>query len=372
MSYYIIPKVHYSIEISPNAYITKKEISPCISHTFINYFYSKKKDIQLLCNNIENMTFDKIIENVNTHEYIFSKVPGSNYSVSKLKPKSILFYDLFELIQNINLLDTFKCDILNSLIIGNNYEDSLECLEMLRENYTNDKFFCYYEYNTELQNWIKNNRFNFIIYEINNIKHEEDKNINDYIIKMIETIIIIISNLIEGGIVIIKIENLFYKPILDIIYLFTSLFEKTYIIKPTTSCIINFDKYIILKNYIVKNNNHLLINNYNNILKDFLSNCKSDAQLQIKNIINSDLPYYFLNKIDDINLIIGQQQLELMEQIINILLCKNKEDKLENLKKYNIQKCVQWCEKFKIPCNKFSDKINIFLPVKDSTTNIHN
>jgi len=31
------------------------------------------------------------------------------------------------------------------------------------------------------------------------------------------------------------------------------------------------------------------------------------------------------------------------------------------LKKSNIQKCIQWCDKFKIPYNKFTDKVNIFL-----------
>jgi hypothetical protein len=364
MSYYIIPKVHHSIEINPT--FKNNTIFPCISQTFINYYNSKKLEIENLCNNnLEEYSFNNLLQYVNTHEYIFSKVPGSNYSVSKLKPKSILFYDLFEIIQNINLLDSFNCDILNSLIIGNNYEDSLECLEMLRENYNSDKFFCYYEYNTELHNWIKNNRFNFIIYEINNI----DNNINNYVIKLIETLIIIMTNLIENGIVIIKIENLFYKPILDLIYLFSSLFDKTYIIKPTTSNISNFDKYIILKNYIVKRNHNSLINNYNTILKDFLINYKKDENLYITNILHFDLPYYFLNKIDDINLIIGQQQLELFEQILNILLSKHKEDKIETLKKNNIQKCVQWCDKFKIPCNKFSDKINIFLPIKEIVEN---
>lgn len=363
MSYYIIPKVHHSISISPT--VTVDEIIPCISQTFINYYNSKKQDIELLCKNNRDYSYDNIIQYVNPHEYIFTKVPGSNFSVSKLKPKSILFYDLFEIIQNINLLDIFKADILNSLIIGKNYEDSLECLEMMRENYNNDKFFCYYEYNTDLHNWIKNNKFNFIIYEINNID-----NINNYIIKFIETVIIITSNLIENGIVIIKIENIFYKPILDIIYLFSSLFEKTYIIKPSTNCISNSDKYIILKNFTIKKNENMLMNNYNTILKNFLDIFSKKPEtnsnnLHIKNIINTDLPYYFLNKIDDINLIIGQQQLELFEQVINILLSKNKDDKIESLKKYNIQKCVQWCEKFKIPCNKFSDKINIFLPVKE-------
>jgi hypothetical protein len=357
MSYYLIPKVHHSISINPST--TENEIIPCISQTFINYYNSKKHDIELLCNSNHDYSYENIIQYVNTHEYIFTKVPGSNFSVSKLKPKSILFYDLFEIIQNINLIDIFKEDILNSLIIGKNYEDSLECLEMMRENYNNDKFFCYYEYNTDLHNWIKNNKFNFIIHEINNID-----NINSYIVKFIETVIIITSNLIENGIVIIKIENIFYKPILDIIYLFSSLFEKTYIIKPSTNCISNLDKYIILKNFIIKKNDNIL-NNYTTILKNFLKYYQVNGNLHIKNIINNDLPYYFLNKIDDINLIIGQQQLELFEQVINILLSKNKEDKIESLKKYNIQKCVQWCEKFKIPCNKFSDKINIFLPVKE-------
>jgi len=33
------------------------------------------------------------------------------------------------------------------------------------------------------------------------------------------------------------------------------------------------------------------------------------------------------------------------------------------MKKCNIQKSVSWCEKLKIPCNKFSEKTNIFLPI---------
>ena len=36
---------------------------------------------------------------------------------------------------------------------------------------------------------------------------------------------------------------------------------------------------------------------------------------------------------------------------------------LQAMKKCNIQKSVSWCEKLKIPCNKFSEKTNIFLPI---------
>ena len=63
------------------------------------------------------------------------------------------------------------------------------------------------------------------------------------------------------------------------------------------------------------------------------------------------------------NITIGQQQLEALNQIIGILKNKNKYDKIETIKKSNIQKSVNWCEKYKIPCNKFTEKINIFLPI---------
>jgi hypothetical protein len=78
---------------------------------------------------------------------------------------------------------------------------------------------------------------------------------------------------------------------------------------------------------------------------------------------NNVIDYYFKSKIDDLNIIIGQQQLEALDQIITIYKNKNKNDKIENIKKNNIQKSVLWCEKYKIPCNKFSEKINIFLPI---------
>jgi hypothetical protein len=83
----------------------------------------------------------------------------------------------------------------------------------------------------------------------------------------------------------------------------------------------------------------------------------------IGSILDFDIPNFFLTKMGDMNIIIGQQQLESLDMVINILKNKNKEDKIETIKKSNIQKSVVWCEKYKIPCNRFSEKINIFLPI---------
>ena len=357
MNYYTLPKINNKIKIDPT--ITSSIIKPYISQTLINYYNKLIEEI----NNLENVNknYNDIVKMVNPYHYIFSKVPGSNYSVSKIKTKSIMFYELFEIFQTTNLLDSFKVDIISSLIVGVNYEDSLECLEMLRENYNIDKFFCFYEYISKLHNnCIEKTKFNFIIYELNNY----DNN-NQYVVNLIELFIIIINQLKENGIIVLKINNLFYKPILEVIYLLNSFFEKTLVIKPNTSDITSFDKYIVFQKFRMNHHDFDLFHNYNKILNEFISNYynmnNTTSENYIQSIINVNLPYYFLNKMDDINIIIGQQQLEALTQIINILKSKNIEEKLEALKKSNIQKSVNWCEKFKIPCNKFTDKINLFL-----------
>jgi len=150
--------------------------------------------------------------------------------------------------------------------------------------------------------------------------------------------------------------------------LLTSLFDKVYIIKPNTNNVTTFDKYIVCKNYLLdenKENQHKI--NYFRLLI-FLKKINSK---NITSIIDFDLPYYFTIKIDDINIIIGQQQLESLNLIISIFKNKNKDEKIETIKKNNIQKSVNWCEKYKIPCNKFTEKINIFLPIikEETVTN---
>ena len=69
---------------------------------------------------------------------------------------------------------------------------------------------------------------------------------------------------------------------------------------------------------------------------------------QIHSLIDEDIPYYFINKIEESNITIGHQQIEAFDQMMGIMKNKNKEDKLTALKKNNIQKCILWCEKNKI------------------------
>ena len=70
---------------------------------------------------------------------------------------------------------------------------------------------------------------------------------------------------------------------------------------------------------------------------------------------------YYLNKLEEYNAIFGQQQMENISSTINLMLFKNKTDRLETLKKNNITKCIQWCEKYNIPFHKTQNTANIFI-----------
>lgn len=360
MSYYILPKTNNIMNISLIVKENKAQIYT--SHSLFNYYVDLYSQLKNICeDNYEYMNTS--LKLINPCEYIFSKVPGSKFSVSKLKPESNIFYDFLEISSNSNIFENYKNVDIKTLHISPNWNDIVYCYELLREDRFDDimNFSCTCE---KFYETINKKKFDFIFFEIRQTFFEDS---NFYALKLIEVLNIILKFQQSNGTIIIKIDNIFYKFVIDIIYLLTSLYEKTIIVKPNTSNITSFEKYIVCKNFIMNDSKRDIHEKYCSELNNFINSNLTD--LNIQSVIDQEIPYHFINKIDDINIINGQQQLESMIQIINILKNKNKEEKFEYIKKTNIQKSVNWCEKFKIPCNKFSDRINIFLPItKDTDT----
>ena len=362
MSYYILPKNNNIIDIIPN--IQFNGIIPYTSHSLYNFYNESKIQINIILQTTDSIiTFENLLKSINTYEYIFSIVPGSKCSVSKLNPKSSLFYDLLEIFNTLNIFEAFFNKPIKNIHISKNYSDSNECIQILREN-QNDENKNFEDINEELYNTINNERYDFIFYEI---KDTDFENLNSYFLSAIQILMILLKYQSSNGSCLIKINHIFYKPIIDILYILCSTYEKVYIIKPNASNITSFDKYIVCKNFIIDENKKEVYKDYYFKLAQYINiYSQSNKNINILSIISHEIPLYFINKINDVNIIIGQQQLETIDQIINILNNKNKEEKIENIRKTNIQKCILWCEKFKIPYNKFSEKINIFLPLKNS------
>jgi len=357
MSYYILPKNINNIIVNPQ--YSNDICRPYISFSLLNYYCQIKEQIVHMFSNENdksnetensNNTYDDAIKIINPYEFIFSKVPGSNYSVSKLKPRTNLFYDLFEISNNLNIFESFKQSPINLLHITKNHNDSIECFEQLREGIEDNQIL--YD-NIDIDTQLESIKFDVIFYETDT---------TNYFYSIIQIVLIILKSQNNNGVSIIKIGEVFYKPVVDVLYFLSSLYEKVYICKPSTNNVTSFDRFIVCRNfqYNERSSQTLKINYY----KLFIFLKKLDNK-HIKEVLDFNVPYYFKNKIDDLNIIIGQQQIESLNQIISLYKNKNKDDKIESIKKNNIQKSVSWCEKYKIPCNKFSEKINIFLPINN-------
>jgi hypothetical protein len=366
MSYYILPKINNILSFNLKIFSETTIIKPYISSSLIFYYCELLKEIKIIMNNdtdCSGILVNEVIKSINPYEYIFSKVPGTKYSVSKLKSASNLLYDLLEIINSINVLDKYKENI-NCAFFSSNNNDINECIALLRdESKYKDNYDNYECLNISTFAETINTSYHFICFD------SKSKFFKDYLFSLIQIILFIIRYQIKGGNSIIKIHTTIDKPIIDIIYILTTLYDKTYIVKPNTNNIVTFEKYIVCKDFCVNDNNTELLKKYYNDISNILESYKNLKNEKVYSLLDFEIPCYFINKLDDINIIIGQQQLETFNLLINILKNKNREEKIENIRKTNIHKCVLWCEKFGIPHNKFNDKTNIFLPNHNENKN---
>jgi hypothetical protein len=157
----------------------------------------------------------------------------------------------------------------------------------------------------------------------------------------------------KGGHFILKIFDIFSKTTLDILYLLSSVYKQVYIVKPNTSRLANSEKYIVCKHFkgVSESLSLSIINQYP----------KLESIEYISSLFDFPLDLFFINKIEEYNAIFGQQQIENISSTLNMIHCKNKNEKLETFKKNNINKCIQWCEKNNISHNKSATSTNIFM-----------
>lgn len=198
----------------------------------------------------------------------------------------------------------------------------------------------------------------------------------------------------KGGCFVLKMFDIFHQHSLDMLYLLTHFYECVYVSKPLTSRIANSEKYIICKNFIYSDNHLFLdiidkamfsmvyekcnnpkIHVYNidesneNIMVNCISfaktylpldkgdekenmrevNFQENKETYLARVLNIELPIFFLSRIEEINSIFGQQQIENIHHTLSLIEKNIKNDKIDLLIKPNILKCIQWCIKYNIP-----------------------
>ena len=372
MNYYIIPKNNFNIQINP--LVKPDVINPYISYSliyFLNNIYTqllnidefKTDDTNNNSSSKSESTIEYINRIINPFEFIHTNVPGSSLSVSKVKPSSNLFFELMEVFQLCNITDILSVKKqINIAHLTSNNSSTIDLLNMLREDNDDSIIDIEFDYKTIYKNLIETPlvvKVDLFIFEF---KEEDYIDTRQYINNMLLVLYIIVNNQSNMGTSVIKIDNIFYKSIVDILFIFSAIFDKVFLIKPSISKVTKGERFIICKNLDIDVISHTkLLQQLDKYFKESSINVITN---NIHSIIDNNIPYYFSNKIEESNAVIGQQQLEAYDQIINILKNKNKDDKIEVLKRTHIQKCIQWCEKNQLPHNKFVERVNIFLNAK--------
>lgn len=382
MSFYLLPSNSNTTNINNLSFTYIKDvehINVYINKSLHNYINYAKKQIDIYYSE-----WDSYKKYTNPYEYIHSIIPHYKTSVSKLKPLSRSFFKLIEIFHLLDILNDITIPNITSFHLAEGPGGFIEALLWLRNN-TNDIYYGMTLINDDVNipGWKKSQYFlnknqnvkieyginkNGDLSDVENLKYcyEKYKNSIDIITgdggfdfsvdfnkqEIVSTKLILyqicfaISMQKEGGIFILKFFDLFTEASVDLIYLLSLCYEKIYIVKPFTSRYANSEKYIVCKKFksiIVKSILDKIILNYNEI---------NNNENFLKRILNIDIPYFFLNKLEEYNAIIGQQQIENIISTINLINNNSKDDKLENIKNNNIQKCVQWCIKYKIPYYK--------------------
>ena len=143
-------------------------------------------------------------------------------------------------------------------------------------------------------------------------------------------------------------------------------YNKVYLLKPNTSRYANSERYVVCKHFKYSNT-HFLYNKFSDILKSMNNN----PSKKINSILNINIPYLYINRIEEYNAILGQQQIEIIKQTIQLINNEgyNRNEKIENYKKNNIFKCIQWCIKNKHHYYKNINSSNIFLINNNNNNN---
>ena len=404
MNYFLLPEINKNITTKniELQYNNADEINIYLSKTLHTYLNNLKKEIDKY-----PTEWDNVKKYTNTYEFIHTNVPNYKYSISKLKPISRSFYKMVELCNIFNILDKYKFNNIKSFHIAEGPGGFIEALNHMRNN---DKDIYYgmtlINDDPNVPGWNKtkhflNNNSNKVRLEYGkdntgNILHKEnlqycyDKYNNNFDIitadggfdfsvdfNMQENMAInlifaevcfAIATQKLGGNFILKIFDFFSKSTIDILYFLCLFYEKVYIVKPYTSRLANSEKYIICLNF-------KKIENYQEVMNKIIENYDNlKNEKRLSSFLNNYESLFFINKLEEINAILGQQQMENISYTLSLLYKKtNNTVKYEQLKSSNIQKCIQWCGKNNIPhnniqINNISD--NFFLRKRSNSISV--
>jgi len=389
MSHFLLPSIPYNNNLtdaicSTYCDIDMEEIS--INKTLCKYLNNVKAEIDS-----RQIEWDKYKKYTNPYEFIHSIIPNSKQSVCRLKPLSRSFYKMVEICNLLFLLD-YLPDKCSTFHLAEGPGGFIEAIQSMRTNrddlyygmtliddsdqsipgWKKSKAFltknpnviiekgidgtgdlmsadnlrdCFTRYNGSMDLITADGGFDFSV----DFNHQEK--VSGKLVFC--QIAFAIAMQKKNGNFIIKFFDTFTQMSLDLLFILSNVYDQVYFVKPNTSRYANSEKYIVCKGFRLENSEEL-VKRLHSVFKTF------PVEGNMKRILSIDIPYIFTSRVEEYNAIFGQQQIESITSTLN-LIDNNKYDRLDTMKKANIQKCVNWCQKYKLPYNKVITSNNIFL-----------
>lgn len=308
---------------------------PFLSYSYYNSLLSHLDVINNIMQNNE-IKNDISLEVMNQ----FLQVYSSSFSkaktiVSRLPVYNATMYGFIEVIES------FRCwnENTNVLYQGNNFTE----FSLLNQHFKSSRE----EFHTPNKS---KSKFDLVLCDTAKIKFSSHALYLEACCQLLETIMHYGS---PNTTFILVLDHLFLKPAVEFLFILTSLFLKVTITKPTISNPTSFEKFIVCQGFLPSQDfQHF---------KENLRKIRTSKSLKSSvSFLSREVPIFFKNRIDEINVVLGQQQVESMCSFIALISSKNRDEKLENITKSNISKCIYWCEKFKVPFSRYGEKSNIF------------
>ena len=393
MTYFILPQIEYDIRPSNLKLICKEENKIEIKVTSLKKYLNKIKG--LIDKHI--LQWDNSKKYTNPYEFIHTNIPNTKNSICKIKPISRAFFKLIEIYNTHHLLPSNE-ETIKTFHLAEGPGGFIEATTYLRNN-QNDLYYgmtLLEEKNMNVPGW---NKVDFLLKKYPNIKLLKgvdqkgdlyNENNLQYVINNYANSMHIITGdggfdfsadfnkqestafrLIftqviyalvmqkKGGHFVLKIFDIFEDCTIDILYLLNTFYEKVIVMKPYTSRYANSEKYIICK-FFKYDNITDLHTKFIGILKFF--NGFDFNKYCVHSILDVPIQNYYINSINEMNAILGHQQIDNILNTIKIITHKDKkQEKLANLKSQNIQKCINWCIKNNMPYVQSNISSNIFI-----------
>lgn len=390
MSYYLLPKIGITTYKFIDCIDSDEWPAPIISNSLSLYLYDIKEKLER-----RDKEWDVFKKYTNPYEYIHTVIPFKKKSVSKYKPLSRSYFKMIEMIHVFDL--QFDSKPINSFHLAEGPGGFIEALARTR-NFQYDKYVGMTilddMFDSGIPGWKKTEAFlrqrknvsiesgidgTGNILSLANLVYCKEKyhasmdlitadggfdfsiDFNSqeiHIAKLLfGQVCFALSMQKKGGTFILKVFDCFMQHSLDILYILSSFYEKTYMIKPNTSRFANSEKYIVCKGFL-----HSSCESFFPVLhRAFEKMVEPTASSFVHRFLTIPLAYSFTTKVEEYNSIFGQQQIENIHYTISLIENKHKQDKIDHLIKSNIQKCIQWCVRNHVEYNMLFTTANIFL-----------